>query len=38
MAIGESGQIYVMGYGSWNNLGNEASGYHFDGWTTPSKL
>ena len=37
MAIGESGQIYVMGYGGWSNLGNKTS-YAMDGWTTPHKL
>ena len=37
MAIGESGQVYVVGYGGGNTLGNEVD-YAFDGWTTPHKL
>lgn len=37
MAIGESGQLYVTGYGGWNNLGNEVD-YTMDNWTVPHKL
>ena len=38
MAIGESGQIYVMGYGGWNNLGNLGGNSAMDGWITPQNL
>jgi alpha-tubulin suppressor-like RCC1 family protein len=37
MAIGESGQLYLTGYGGWNNLGNEVD-YTMDNWTVPHKL
>ena len=32
MGVGESGQVYVGGYGGYSNLGNKTS-YSMDGWT-----
>ena len=32
MGVGESGQVYVGGYGGWSNLGNKTT-YSMDGWT-----
>lgn len=37
MGIGESGQLYVLGYGGWSNLGNKTA-YTMDGWSIPTDL